>query len=626
MRDRGLLHILLASVEAQVTDIPNDDICAISDQKQDADLDSDDVDQSSLLGTNPNVSIFVSYRIAPDQILALALKRLIESALEPRPHVFVSGAGLDGLRPSSIGYKPQLQAAVQKAVAFVGIITQASKEREWIFFEAGAAWGRGQLYAPLLVGTGPGDLSSSIADYQATRAEDREHVLLLLRSLADAVGATVKAHFARRYQAFKQVLDNHLRIVSDKEGLSLSRAQKLRVDGRNDEADQEFAKLEQAAASVEEKAQIRLASLVDFKRTSVELLALASKIPEQLRETAAYRYFIGYYEPRSHIAIASLQTALGLPSLTADVRRRAMIRLASRQNASGQESAVQATLLSCLRDEDRELVARASEKWCKFRPADEPIVRLGLLLVGLRAVPSESVLTAAVEIASMQNWKAAWLALALMLEALAQNDSSMNELGRAYDALDLKSLAYRAFAEAEKRGASVGRHNAALALSSGPVAAAGLQLLEEYSGTFDSADSAQPHRLRAELEKVVNEELKKVSRYKQSGQRLVDLLSDFFDVSLSALDADEDLGRFGLTRDGADFEISVFGEARLLRAIRPFAGWMLLNHSGAEVGVVRLEGDRLVGVAFDDLHGHSPDTRLFEIGLLQIPADPPLKV
>src|SRR5436305_155456 len=83
--------------------------------------------------------VFVSYRVDPDGPLAEALKELIESAIEPAPEAFVSGAG--GLRPSALLYPTQLQQAAKSADAFVGIITNASKDRAWIHFEAGAAWG-----------------------------------------------------------------------------------------------------------------------------------------------------------------------------------------------------------------------------------------------------------------------------------------------------------------------------------------------------------------------------------------------------------------------------------------------------------------------------------------------------
>src|ERR1051325_264684 len=100
-------------------------------------------------GSPEALCIFVSYRTTGDARLATALKKLIENAIEPQPSVFVSGDG--GLRPSNLGLKQQLQSAAQRAHAFVAIITNSSKDREWIFFEAGAAWGRDLLYAPVLI-------------------------------------------------------------------------------------------------------------------------------------------------------------------------------------------------------------------------------------------------------------------------------------------------------------------------------------------------------------------------------------------------------------------------------------------------------------------------------------------
>ncbi len=122
------------------------------------------------LAALPCFDIFISYRVQSDQALAKALQHLIETSIRPTPRVFVSGSG--GIRPSSTGFKPQIQAAVSSARAFVAVITRESKDREWMFFEAGAAWGRNQLYCPLLIDTTTSDLPNSIADYQATRADD----------------------------------------------------------------------------------------------------------------------------------------------------------------------------------------------------------------------------------------------------------------------------------------------------------------------------------------------------------------------------------------------------------------------------------------------------------------------
>jgi hypothetical protein len=87
------------------------------------DFPEDDSGASEVLpgDQKSNQLVFISYRVHPDQVVAAAIKKLVESTLVPCPQVFVSGLG--GLRPSSIGFKPQLQKAVQQAHAFIGVIT-----------------------------------------------------------------------------------------------------------------------------------------------------------------------------------------------------------------------------------------------------------------------------------------------------------------------------------------------------------------------------------------------------------------------------------------------------------------------------------------------------------------------
>ena len=89
-------------------------------------------------------------------------------------------------------YNSQIQTAAQSASDFIAIITPDSKDREWIFFEAGAAWGRNQLYTPLLVNTSPSDLGSSIAGYQAIHANDLQGMEQLVENMAQAVGGTAE--------------------------------------------------------------------------------------------------------------------------------------------------------------------------------------------------------------------------------------------------------------------------------------------------------------------------------------------------------------------------------------------------------------------------------------------------
>jgi hypothetical protein len=152
--------------------------------------------------------VFISYRSDPDAPLASALKRLIEGAIDPQPTVFTAGDG--GLKPSNIGFKKQLQTAAQAANAFVAIITAASKDREWISFEAGAAWGRDLMYAPVLVGARPDDMPSTIGDYQALNSQSKEDMLGLATSLAGLDGSTVKEHFVQRFHSFAQSVERYV--------------------------------------------------------------------------------------------------------------------------------------------------------------------------------------------------------------------------------------------------------------------------------------------------------------------------------------------------------------------------------------------------------------------------------
>ena len=110
------------------------------------------------------------------------MKTLLETVLEPPPNVFVAEDG--GLLPSAQTYRNQLGNAARTAVAFVGIITNTSKDREWIHFEAGAAWGRALLYAPVLVDISAEELKDTIGAFQSICIDQPTHICLLIKQLA----------------------------------------------------------------------------------------------------------------------------------------------------------------------------------------------------------------------------------------------------------------------------------------------------------------------------------------------------------------------------------------------------------------------------------------------------------
>lgn len=198
------------------------------------------------------LQVFISYRTHPDSILASAVKRLIESSIEPTPLVFVAGDG--GLRSSNAGFRQQLTEAARKSNAFVAVITNASKDREWIFFEAGAAWGRDLMYVPLLIGAQARDLPATIADYQAVKGDSKEDVQRLVVELAQLAGSQVKERFGQRFFYLARVIQEYLEgnlAAESKEtvaGPSVVDAMELAANGFRDRATQAFDELEKNAS------------------------------------------------------------------------------------------------------------------------------------------------------------------------------------------------------------------------------------------------------------------------------------------------------------------------------------------------------------------------------------------
>src|SRR5262249_10601109 len=158
-----------------------------------------------------------------------------------------------------------------------GIITPASKDREWIFYEAGAAFGRASIYMPLLVDASTDDLPTSIADYQACRASDREDVERSLSELATKIGCEMRQQFRKRFSRFQRRLDDHRRGTEGVGGAKdqLDKAIDAYIHGRGEEAD---AILEEREAEVaddpNELTKIKVFRLqVNDKLKPVDILA-----------------------------------------------------------------------------------------------------------------------------------------------------------------------------------------------------------------------------------------------------------------------------------------------------------------------------------------------------------------
>lgn len=462
------------------------------------------------------------------------MKRLLESSIDPTPDVFVSGAG--GLRPSKIGYKPQLQTAVRRASAFVGLITQASKEREWIFYEAGAAWGRGQIYAPVLIDTSPSDLPSSIADYQATRANNVEEMQRLVEILAEAVGGEAKTRFAQRYRAFEKAINAYLNREETPEpddASPLGEAWRLMREGKGDEANAVFEKLESEATSADARAEIRFSRLIAGKETGVDLLEKFEAVEDELKATAEWRFWKGALEPMPLTAMKSLEESLRDAKPGTFVHRMATLTLARRNVEIAREPVARLILASAVRATDRTMREEAVERWLELFPSLEPPAKLLLVMFGLTARKAARFQDRGIDVALDNQWPALLARFAGAYDDDAQSAHSANQLGRAFGTLELPSLAFRAYSRAATGGVTVAKSNLAALLRSSPVAAAGHEILEAHAGEFDAATKAYPFRVRAEVEEAIEKETKRAGELRALGFKITQQLGLLADLALA---------------------------------------------------------------------------------------------
>ena len=316
------------------------------------------------LHENIQFEIFISYRTDPDQGLATALKELLEGAIEPKPKVFVASAG--GVRPSKIGYRPQIQAAANSSKAFIAIITQQSKDREWLFYEAGAAWGRNQIFAPLLINATPSDLASVIADYQSVKASDKDSMELLVTSIAEAIEGNIKTYFSRRHKTFLKKVETHRQIeeidnVEDQK-TPLNKAISLLEDDEIDEAEQLFEKLLLESTDDEEKARVKVAKIIhdpqiDFQKSEASRVSHLETLLSDFGDTFNLNIWLGLFETRSTSAIFYYEKALKIAEAQGIhdfLKNIATIQLAVEKFKVGDKDFAFGILLESLSSKDRE--------------------------------------------------------------------------------------------------------------------------------------------------------------------------------------------------------------------------------------------------------------------------------
>jgi hypothetical protein len=462
---------------------------------------------------DPRPLVFVSYRADSDEPLAEAVRGLIEKALDPAPRVFLSGPG--GLRPSALSHPTQLQEAAMRAAAFVSLVTTASRDRGWIQFEAGAAWGRQRLYAPVLVDVSAAELESAFGSYAPVKADDRGSVRDLVENLASAVNAKVRSHFGQRFAALGRAIAKHRVGSSEPEADDDPDA----PGGLHDLADLE----RNADPAVASQVQIVRAAC-DLDRPAHERLAALENLKEVAGDRPEYSLWHGWLESEPLAAIADLERYLSGP-VSEFGARQAFRRMVSLLHEAGQGPEALARVLQALTGQDRNLRQTASVVYCEIWEAADPLARLAAAVVGLLASASAEVLRLGGALANAQGWCALGAYLARRCESLSHDGSAACMVGMAYDRAGLSSVAFEAFQRASSLGVPVARARMASLLARGAVPAAGLDLLPVRDGGLDGVDLNYEHGVRSELEKATSDQRKVADDLEAAGRRLFRKLS-----------------------------------------------------------------------------------------------------
>jgi hypothetical protein len=505
------------------------------DERDAAGQDLDEVTDETKTRPSPANAVgtvFISYRVDSDQSIAVAVKRLIKASLDPSPAVFVSGDG--GLRPSSIGFKPQLQEAIHAARAFIGIITPSSKDREWIFFEAGAAWGRRQLYAPLLIDATPKDLGSSIADYQATSAADKGAMQRLLESIADEIGATLKSHFGKRYAAFLRVLE--ARRASDEgetdngesdgppEHTEFHRGIQLFLKGDREGGEEIFADLERSLDNAHPlRAEMAVLRIVTKDLTNSECAEQLDGCAESVRLSPAWKYWMALYEDVPAKSIEHLKACLAVEG-PHRWRVSATEVLADELRNIGRATEAVIVLRRALAHSSRKYRSAAAVKLARGWQEGNAHLRLLVLTYGDASFQSVKAEDAIVDLAISQMWPAP--AIYFGHKSANSKDSPSSNVARAYHVFEMPSLAYQIYRKAADTGeGGWAKPNLASLLGGYVVHAAGLEVWQSHVGAFSVSNQTFPYKVRADLESAIKEEYDKRDALQERGARLFGLLA-----------------------------------------------------------------------------------------------------
>ena len=137
--------------------------------------------QQELTGINRH-GIFISH-INEERPLALRLQKLLETALSPKPPVFVS-SDYDSIRSGEEWYRAIL-LGIRRSEAVVVLLSPQSIDRRWINFEAGIGLGQESQVIPVVWrGLTKEEVSFPLGQLHARELDEGDECAALLRHLA----------------------------------------------------------------------------------------------------------------------------------------------------------------------------------------------------------------------------------------------------------------------------------------------------------------------------------------------------------------------------------------------------------------------------------------------------------
>ena len=355
---------------------------------------------------------------------------------------------------------------------------------------------------------------------------------------------------------------------------------------------QMFDDLIGAAATDEERADLRITKLICSPKDSKNMLARLETFPLHLRDTGVYQLWRGIEETNPIAAIAYLRKAIATCTNSFEVRM-ALGHLVQSEFRLGHDRSATKRLLATLHAEDRKLVGEAATLLARHLP-DENVLGQMLLLVDATLEATAERYQNAFRYAFDNGFKL--LALGLGELCVGKEDNGLSRLSRglARQQLGLRSLAFEDYRASAAHGESVAKTNMAWLLNSGAVAEAGLEIFRAHKEDYGTEDPGAPYELRAALERSVEEERKKERATLANSDRAIKailrIMEGYVHLAVTEVKTREKMeargkeGAWALSVGADGITVALNGVEMQTTEVQPFDGL----YAGYEAGTLRV--------------------------------------